>query len=186
MTVQDILADTRNKMQKAVEVLQEQLKGVRTGKASTLLVENIKVEYYGSPTPLKQIATLAVPQPDTIVIKPFDPNSLRTIETAIKTSDLSIAPIVDGKFVRLNIPPLSEERRTQLVAQTKKTGEQAKISIRNIRRESNKHLEKSHKDKLITEDDLQAGKKQIDEVTHERTDDIDSIVKHKSDEIMLE
>jgi len=149
-------------------------------------VENIKVDYYGSSTPLKQIATLATPQPDMIVIKPFDPASANEIEKAIKSSDLSIAPIKDGKFIRLSIPPLSEERRKQLAAQAKQTGEQAKISIRNIRREANKQLEKQQKDKIITEDDLANGKKQIDDLTKKYTDNIDEVVKNKSDEIMLD
>jgi ribosome recycling factor len=149
-------------------------------------VENIKVDYYGSPTPLKQIATLATPQVDMIVIKPFDPSSLKDIEKAIKNSDLSIAPIVDGKLIRLNIPPLSEERRKQLVGQAKQMGEQAKVSIRNIRREANKQLEKQQKNKVITEDDLDKGKKQVDDITKECVDKVDIIVKNKSDEILLD
>jgi len=171
-------------MDRAIQVLQEELKAVRTGRASTALVEHLKVQYYGTPTPLKQVASLAAPQADLIVIKPFDPASIRDIENAIKTSDLSIAPIVDGKLVRLNVPPLSEERRTQLVQQVKATGEQTKVSIRNIRRDANKHLEKEQKDKLITEDQLQSGKKQIDEITREYTDKVDSIIRAKSDDIM--
>lgn len=186
MPTKEIVADSESKMKKALEVLHDDLKAVRTGRASTGLVENLKVDYYGTPTPLKQMATMAAPQPDMIVIKPFDPSSVKEIEKAIKSSDLSIAPIVDGKLIRLNIPPLSEERRKQLVQQAKQTGEQAKVSIRNIRRETNKHLEKQQKDKLITEDDLQAGKKQVDDVTKEYTDKVDSVVKAKSDEIMLE
>jgi len=173
-------------MKKAVEVLHNELKTVRTGRASTGLVENMKVDYYGTATPLKQMATLATPQPDMIVIKPFDPASVREIEKAIRSSDLSIAPVVDGKLIRLNIPPLSEERRRQLAAQAKQTGEQTKVSVRNIRREANKQLEKEQKDKLITEDDLEKGKKQIDDVTKEYTEKVDSIIKDKSDEIMLE
>jgi ribosome recycling factor len=121
-----------------------------------------------------------------IVIKPFDPGSVKDIESAIRNSDLSIAPIVDGKLIRLNVPPLSGERRTQLVQQVKHMGEQGKVSIRNIRRDANKQLEKEQKDKLITEDDLQNGKKQIDDITKEYTDKVDSIIKAKSDEIMLE
>jgi ribosome recycling factor len=171
-------------MDRAIQVLQEELKAVRTGRASTALVEHLKVQYYGTPTPLKQVASLAAPRADLIVIKPFDPASIRDIENAIKTSDLSIAPIVDGKLVRLNVPPLSEERRTQLVQQVKATGEQTKVSIRNIRRDANKHLEKEQKDKLITEDQLQSGKKQIDEITREYTDKVDSIIRAKSDDIM--
>ena len=186
MPTKQILSDVESRMKKAVEVLHDQLKTVRTGRASTGLVENIKVDYYGTPTPLKQMATLATPQADMVVIKPFDPASLKDIEKAIKTSDLSIAPVADGKLIRLNIPPLSEERRKQLVQQAKQAGEQAKVSIRNIRREANKQLEKQQKDKIITEDDLDKGKKRIDDVTKQYTDKVDSIIKNKSDEIMLD
>lgn len=186
MPTNQIVSEHKNKMEKAIELFHDDLKSVRTGRASTGLVENIKADYYGTPTPLKQMATLAVPQPDMIVIKPFDSASLREIEKAIKNSDLSIAPIIDGKVIRLNIPPLSEERRKQLVAQAKQTGEQTKVSIRNIRRDANKQLEKEQKDKLITEDDEEKGKKQIDDITKEYSDKIDEIVKHKTDEIMLD
>lgn len=186
MPVREVVAETEKKMSKAVEILQGDLRTVRTGRASTGLVENLKVDYYGTPTPLKQLATIAAPQVATIVIKPFDPSSTKDIENAIKNSDLSIAPIVDGKMVRLNIPPLSGERRKHLVQQVKQMGEQAKVSIRNIRREANKQFEKEQKDKVITEDDLQNGKKQVDDVTKECTDKVDSIIKTKSDEIMLE
>jgi ribosome recycling factor len=180
------VGECESKMKKAVEVLHGELKAVRTGRASTGLVENIKVDYYGTATPLKQLATLAAPQADMIVIKPFDPASVKEIEKAIKGSDLSIAPVVDGKLIRLNVPSLSEERRKQLVGQAKQTGEQTKVSVRNIRRDANKQLEKEQKDKLITEDDLEKGKKQIDDITKEYTDKIDSVIRDKSDEIMLE
>ncbi len=186
MPVTEIVSDAESKMKKVLEILHDQLRAVRTGRASTGLVENIKVDYYGSPTPLKQIATLVAPQPDMIVIKPFDPASVKEIDKAIKSSDLSIAPILDGKFIRLSIPTLSEERRKHLVAQAKQTGEQAKVSIRNIRRDANKHLEKEQKDKLITEDDLEKGKKQIDDVTKQYSDKVGEMVKSKSDEIMLD
>ena len=186
MPTKEIISESKAKIKKAVEILQDELKAVRTGRASTTIVENMKVDYYGTPTLLKQMATLATPQADMIVIKPFDPASVKDIEKAIKNSDLSIAPIVDGKLIRLNVPPLSEERRKQLVQQAKQMGEQTKVSIRNIRREANKQLEKEQKDKLITEDDLQVGKKQIDDITREYTDKVDEVVKNKSDEIMLE
>ena len=186
MPTQEIVSETELKMKKAVEVLQGELKGVRAGRASTGLVENLSVEYYGSPTPLKQIATLAAPQADMIVIKPFDPASIKDIEKAIKTSDLSLAPILEGKLIRLNIPALSEERRKQLVNQVKQLGEQTKISNRNIRRDANKHIEKEQKDKRITEDDEEKGKKQIDEMIRKYTDKVDEMIKHKSDEIMLD
>jgi ribosome recycling factor len=186
MPTKEIVSDNESKMKKAVEFLQEELKVVRTGRASTGLVENMKVDYYGTPTPLKQMATLATPQADMVVIKPFDPSSLKEIEKAIKNSDLSIAPIVDGKLIRLNIPALSEERRKQLVGQAKQMGEQAKVSIRNIRRDANKQLEKEQKNKIITEDELDKGKKQVDDITKECVDQVDLVVKKKSDEIMLD
>jgi len=186
MPIRQIFSEHQDKMQKAVDVLQNELKSLRTGRASTGLVENLKVDYYGTPTPLKQMATLATPQTDMIVIKPFDPASIKEIEKAIKNSDLSIAPAIDGKMIRLNIPPLSQERRSQIVQQAKQTGEQAKISIRNIRRDANKQLEKEQKDKFITEDDRDDGKKNIDDITKEFTNKIDSIIKAKSDEIMLD
>ena len=186
MPVQQLVDENTDKMKKAAEVLHDELKGLRTGRASTGLVENIKVEYYGNPTPLKQLATLAAPQADSIIIKPFDPASIKEIEKAIKTSDLSIAPVIEGKMIRLNIPPLSEERRKHLVGQAKQLGEQSKVSIRNIRRDANKHLETEQKDKLITEDDLEKGKKQIDEITKEYTDKVDQTIKAKSDEILLD
>jgi len=186
MPTKEIISHAEAKMKKALDALHDELKAVRTGLASTALVENIKADFYGTPTPLKQMATLATPQVDMIVIKPFDPGSVKEIEKAIKNSDLSIAPIVDGKIIRLNIPPLSGERRAQLVQQAKQTGEQTKVGIRNIRRDANKQLEKQQKDKIITEDDLKHGKKLVDDKTREYTDKVDEVVRHKSDEIMLD
>jgi len=186
MPVNEIVSDADTKMKKGIEILQDELKSIRSGRASTGLIEHLKVDYYGTPTPLKQMATLAAPQMDMIVIKPFDPSSIKEIEKAIKASDLSIAPIVDGKVIRLNIPALSEERRKQLVQQAKQTGEQTKVTIRNIRRDANKHLEKEEKDKLITEDDVEKGKKQVDDITKKHADKVDELIKSKSDEIMLD
>jgi ribosome recycling factor len=179
-----VVTESKTKMQKAVGVLQDDLKAFRGGRATPALVEHLKVEYYGSPTPLKALATISTPEADMLVIKPFDPASVKDIEKAIKSSDLSIAPIIEGKFIRLNIPPLSEERRRHLVQQAKQAGEQTKISIRNIRRDANKGLEKQEKDKQITEDDLKTAQKQIDDITKEFSDKVDSLVTHKSDEIM--
>lgn len=184
MPTQAAISESKSKMHKGVEVLQDDLKAFRGGRATPALVEHLKVEYYGSPTPLKSLATISAPEVDMLVIKPFDPAAVRDIEKAIKSSDLSIAPLVEGKFIRLNIPPLSEERRKQLVQQAKQAGEQAKVSIRNVRRDAIKHLEKQQKDKEITEDDLQGGKKQIDEITKEFTDKVDELVTSKSNEIM--
>lgn len=186
MPVSQIIAGCEAKMKKTVEVFKDELKAIRGGKASTALVENIRADYYGTPTPLKQLATLATPQPDSILIKPFDPGSIKEIEKAIKNSDLSIAPIVDGKMIRLNIPPLSEERRKQIVQQVKQLGEQSKIGIRNIRRDEIKLLEKEEDSKLITEDDLENGKKKIDDLSKQYSNNIEQIIKSKSDEIMRE
>ena len=180
----ETFSGTESKMKKAVEILHDELKTVRSGRAFTGLLENIKADFYGTVTPLKQMATLAAPQPDVIIIKPFDPSSIKDIEKAIKSSDLSIAPIIDGKVIRLNVPPLSEERRRQLVQQAKQTGEQTKITIRNIRRDAIKQFEKHQKDKLITEDDLEKEKKKVEDITKLHIDKVDEIVKHKSDEIM--
>ncbi|MEJ2649256.1 MAG: ribosome recycling factor [Sedimentisphaerales bacterium] len=184
MSNNEAFSDAESKMKKALEILHDELKTVRSGRASTGLVENIKADFYGTSTPLKQMATLAAPQADVIIIKPFDPASIKEIEKAIKSSDLSIAPVIDGKIIRLNVPPLSEERRKQLVQQAKQTGEQTKITIRNIRRDANKLLDKQEKDKIITEDDRDKNKKQVDDITKSYTDKVDELVQHKSNEIM--
>ncbi|MBA7629648.1 Ribosome-recycling factor [subsurface metagenome] len=185
MPVKQIISEHKEKMEKCVEHLTDELKATRTGRASTGLVENIKVDYYGTATPLKHLATLAVPQADMIVIKPFDAAAAKEIEKAIKNTSLSIAPVMDGKIIRLNIPSLSEERRKQLVSQVKQTGEQTKVIIRNIRRDANKQLEKEEKEKLITEDDHEVGKKQVDDITKEYSDKVEAVIKSKSEEIML-
>jgi ribosome recycling factor len=173
-------------MGKAVDFFASELRGIRTGRASTGLVENLKVEYYGNPTPLKQLATLAAPQADQIIIKPFDPGSVKDIEKAIRTSDLSLSPVSDGKIIRLVIPPLSGERRTQLVHQVRQLAEQARVTIRNIRRDSIKELEELEDAKLITEDELEKGKKDMDSLTKDYIGKVDVALKAKTDEIMEE
>ena len=184
MPVNKIITDSEAKMKKAIDVLADEFKGVRTGRASTGLVENLRVEYYGNPTPLKALAALSTPQPDMIMVKPFDPGSIKDIEKAIQASDLGLTPMTDGKAIRLTVPPLSEERRRQLTHQVKGMGEQTKISVRNVRRDEIKTLEKEESSKLITKDDLEKGKKQLDDLTKQYTDKVDHVVKHKSDEIM--
>ena len=184
MPTQAVVSESKSKMQKAIDVLQDELKAFRGGRATPALVEHIRVDYYGSPTPLKSLATISAPEADMLVIKPFDPASVKEIEKAIKNSDLSIAPVVEGKFIRLNIPPLSEERRRQLVTQAKQSGEQTKVSVRNVRRDAIKNLEKQEKDGEITEDDLNQAKKQMDDLAKEFSDKADKTVAHKSDEIM--
>ena len=184
MPLKSILSETEKSMDKTLEYLRAELRGVRTGRASPGLVEHLQVEYYGNMTPLKQLATLAVPEATSIVIKPFDPAALKDIEKAIKNSDLSLAPIADGKMIRLNIPPLSEERRKQIVQQVKQMGEKVKVTVRNIRRDTIKHVEDEEKKKTITEDDRDRGKKEVDDLTKKYTDEVDRIVEAKSKEIL--
>jgi ribosome recycling factor len=186
MPTTKIIAEHKEQMIKALDFLRGELRSVRTGRASAGLVENLIVDYYGSPTPLKQIATIAVPEAVMIVIKPFDPASMKDIDRAIKNSELSLAPISDNKLIRLNIPPLSEERRKQIVQQVRQMGEKAKVSVRNIRRDANKQLDEEQKSKAISEDDRDKGKKDIDNLTKEYADKIDEVIKAKSEEIMLD
>ncbi|MHC5059930.1 MAG: ribosome recycling factor [Planctomycetota bacterium] len=184
MPAKQIVDEHAKHMVKSVEFLQGELRSVRTGRASTGLVENLAIDYYGSKTPLKQLATIATPEATMLVIKPFDATSLKDIEKAIRNSELSLNPIADGKMIRLNIPPLSVERRTQLTQQVKQTGEKTKVSLRNIRRDANKKLDEEQKAKNITEDDRDKGKKNIDNLTKKYSDKVDTVVKAKSDEIM--
>ena len=186
MPTQKIIGEHKNSMAKAVEFLQSEFRSVRSGRASAGLVENLSIEYYGNSTPLKQLATLATPEANMIVVKPFDPAAAKEIEKAIQNSDLSITPVNDGKIIRLSIPPLSQERRKQIAAQIKQMGEQAKVNIRNVRRDANKHLDDDQKDKLITEDDRDKGKKQIDDLTKDCTGKVDNMVKAKIDEVMMD
>jgi ribosome recycling factor len=184
MPTKKIVAKHENAMEKTVEFLRNELKGVRTGRAAPGLVENLIVDYYGSPTPLKSLATIAAPEPTSIVIKPFDAGCLKDIERAIKNSDLSLAPVVEAKMLRLNIPPLSEERRKQIVQQVKQLCEKNKVSVRNIRRDANKQLDDELKNKTITEDECKKGKANIDDITKKYIEQVDTIVKSKSEEIM--
>ncbi|MHC4722059.1 MAG: ribosome recycling factor [Planctomycetota bacterium] len=186
MPAKQIVDEHTKHMAKSVEFLQNELRSIRTGRASAGLVENLAVDYYGSKTPLKQLATIATPEAAMLIIKPFDPASLKDIEKAIRNSDLSLSPIVDGKMVKLNMPPLSVERRIQLSQQVKQMGEKTKVSIRNIRRDANKKLDEEQKSKVVTEDERDKGKKDVDDLTKEYADKVDVVIKAKSDEIMLD
>jgi len=184
MSAKAILAGHEKNMEKTVEILRNELRGLRTGRASAGLVEHLMVEYYGTPTPLRQLAAIACPEPASLVIKPFDVGCIKDIEKAIRASDLSLAPILEGKMIRLNVPPLSEERRKQIVGQVKQLGERSKVSIRNIRRDAIKQLEDEEKAKRITEDERDKGKEEADDLTKKCADQVDHVVKTKSDEIM--
>src|SRR3954465_12040265 len=161
MTSDEILMDTEERMEKAVGVYRDELRGLRTGRATPALVDSLRVEYYGSPTPLKTMAQISTPDPQQLVIKPFDPGTLKDIEKAIRSSDLGLAPNNDGKVIRLTVPPMSGEQRKKMVTAMKKQAESAKVSCRNIRRDANKHLDQAEKDKEMTEDERDQAKEQV-------------------------
>ena len=186
MPADKIVTEHQTAMQKCIDHLKGELRSVRTGRASTSLVDNLKVEYYGNPTPLNQMATMAAPDATSIIIKPFDPSAIKDIVKAIQTSELGLNPLADGKTVRLTVPPLSEERRKQIVQQIRQTGEMTKVSVRNVRRDANKALDDAEKDKVISEDLRDKGKKNIDDLTKKFVSQVDEIIKSKSNEIMTD
>jgi ribosome recycling factor len=175
-------ADTR--MHGAIESLEEDLSGIRTGRATPALVEKLPVEYYGMPTPLMQLASISVPEARTLLIKPFDMASLRTIERAIIASNLGLTPNNDGKNIRLNLPPLTEERRRELVRVVHARLEEAKVAVRNIRRDVIKDLKEYESEKLISEDDLKRAEEELQKCTDHKVVEIDQIGQRKEKEIM--
>ena len=172
-------------MAKCVAYLKDELRGVRTGRASPGLVEHLKVEVtsYGSTMSLRELATISVPDPVTVLIKPFDPGTVKDIERAIQTSELGITPASDGKVIRLPIPPLSGERRTQMVAQVRKMGEAQKVAIRNVRRDANKHIDAAEKDGEFSEDEAKSAKDRVQKLTKQHEDEVDAQTKAKAAEI---
>jgi ribosome recycling factor len=179
----EVLLESEDRMEKTVEHLRESFKTIRTGRATPSLVDSIKVDAYGSPTPLKQLANIGIPEPRQIVIKPFDPNTLGDIERAIQKSELGINPSNDGKVIRLEVPALTEERRKQLVRQVKDMAEQAKIGINNVRRDANKAIDQAKSDGL-PEDDADRYKKEIDDLKNKSQKQIEESFEKKSEEIM--
>ncbi len=165
MSAESILLDTEERMEKAVAVLKQALAGIRTGRANPGLVDSLRVEAYGSPTPIKQLATIGAPEPTQIVIRPFDPSTLKDIEKAIQSSGLGFNPQNDGKLIRISIPPLSTDVRRKLVARIKELTEEAKVAIRNVRRDGNKAAEQEQKDKVMTEDERDTVKNEVQELT---------------------
>src|SRR5216683_4010455 len=161
MNSDEILLDAEERMEKAVGVYRDELRGLRTGRATPALVEHIRVEYYGSPTPLRQLAQINTPDPQQILIRPFDASVLKEIEKAIRSSDLGMSPNNDGKLIRLQVPPMSGEQRQKMVARIKKSGEEAKVACRNIRRDANKHFDVAEKAKEMTEDERDKGKEEV-------------------------
>ena len=179
----EILLDVEEKMEHGLEYLRTEYRGIRTGRASVGLVDHIKVDYYGSPTDLRQLATVSTPEASMIIIKPFDPGSLKEIERAIQTSDLGITPSTDGKVIRLTVPPLSGERRDQLIGQVKKMAEAARITIRNARRDGNKETDKQQKASELTEDEAKKGKDDIQKLTDRFEKTITELLDAKTKEI---
>lgn len=186
MDIDEILLDAEERMVKAVEVFRNSLQGLRTGRASPGLVDSVRVNYYGSPTPLKQVASVSCPEPQQILIRPFDQATLNDIIKAIQSSDAGLAPNSDGRVIRINVPPLSTERRREMVTRINKFAEEARVAIRNVRRDANKHAEQAEKEKAISEDDLNSVKDQIQDLTKKFEGQVNDVAKEKEKEIMEE
>jgi len=176
--------DLKDKMDKAVSSLKDEMGTIRTGRANPALLDRIRVDYFGTPTDLRQMASITVPDPRTLAIQPWDKTALKEIEKAILKSDLGLNPNNDGKLIRLTIPELTQERRSDLVKQVKKKGEEKKIHMRNFRREANEVIKKEQKDGRLTEDDSKHGLDHVQKMTDEYIVKLDQVVKHKEDDVM--
>ncbi len=183
MAIDEVLLEVEEKMEAAIDYLRKEYRGIRTGRASAGLVEHIKVEYYGSPTDLRQLATISTPDATLILIKPFDPASVKDIERAIHASDIGITPASDGKIIRLAVPPLSIERRNQIAGQLKKMAEATRTTIRNARRDGNKEIDGQEKESLLTEDESRKGKDDIQDLTNKYEAKVTEILDAKTKEI---
>jgi ribosome recycling factor len=184
MSIEEIALEAEERMEKSLALLADQLKGVRTGRANVGLVDSIRVEYYGSPTPLKQIANLSTPEPQQILIRPFDPSVIGDIIKAIQTSSLGLSPNSDNKVVRLNVPPLSGEQRKKLESRVKELAEEARVSIRNIRRDANKQADQELTSKILTEDDLETCKEETQALTKRFEGKVNETAEKKAAEIL--
>jgi len=184
METEEIILDAEERMEKAVKVYSDGLRGIRSGTANPGLIESIRVNYYGSQTPLQHLASIAIPDPRQIIIKPYDPSSIEEIQKAIQKSDIGVNPQSDGKMIRLTIPELSEERRVQLLNRIKAMAEEARVAIRNIRRDANRHLDAGQKDSSISEDDCRTAKKEVQELTDRYEDEVEQILETKTQAIM--
>lgn len=179
-----ILKDAEARMEKALDVLRNDLKGLRTGRATPAMLDTLRVDYYGSPTPVKEVANISCPDPTSIVIKPFSADSLKEIEKAIRASSLGLAPNNDGKVIRLTLPPMSGDQRKKLVAEIKKKAEDAKVACRNIRRDGNKHFDDGEKAKTMTEDERDKGKAKMQDLLKSYESKIDESADKKSKEVL--
>jgi ribosome recycling factor len=182
--IKETIAQTRTRMVKALEDFRHELGGVRTGRASASLLENIRVDYYGTPTPLNQVASLGVPEPNLITVQPWDHTLLSAMEKAIRSSDLGLNPMSDGKILRVPVPPLTEERRKDLVKHLHKVLENHRTAVRNVRRDANEALKKLLKDKLVSEDDEKRGLEEVQKITDEFMEKLEAQGKSKEHEIL--
>ncbi len=186
MSVEDILMDTEDRMDKALGVLKNNLAGIRTGRATPGLLDSVKVTIYGSQTPLKQLASVGAPEPQQLVIRPFDSTTIKEIEKAIVASELGLNPQSDGRIIRINIPPLSTDVRKKLVARIKDLSEESRVSIRNVRRDSNKAVDTAEKDKIISEDDRDKAKESIQELTKKFENSVTDLARSREADVMDE
>lgn len=184
MDMDSILLDAEERMEKAIAALEREFSRLRTGRASASLVDGIKVDYYGTPTPISQVASVAVPDSRCITIQPWDRNAFSLIEKAILKSDLGLNPVNDGKIIRINIPPLTEERRKDLVKMARKYAEEAKVAVRNVRRDANEQLKKLEKNKELSEDDLRKAQEDVQKLTDRFVAKTDEKAGAKEKEIM--
>ncbi len=182
--ISDLMRETKGRMKKSLQALEMDLRAIRTGRASPALVERVMVEYYGTPTPLNQLAVISAPEPQLLTIRPYDPSSLENIERAILKSDLGLTPSNDGKIIRLVIPSLTEERRKELVRLVQRRVEEAKIALRNIRRETLDDLRDFEKEKLISEDDFYRGRDDLQDLIDEYGKKVDEVGERKEHEVM--
>jgi ribosome recycling factor len=180
----DVLAECREKMAKATAHLQGEFAGIRTGRATPVLVEKLRIDYYGSEVPLQQLAGFSVPEPRLLVISPYDKSAIKAIEKAIQASDLGITPGNDGQVIRLSFPQLTAERRKDLVKVVKHRAEDARVAVRNIRRAARHDLEAFEKEGELSEDDLDRAEKELEKLTHEYVAEIDSMLAHKEQELL--
>jgi ribosome recycling factor len=182
--LKDVYNEAEARMKGAVQALEEDLARIRTGRASPALIERLFIDYYGTPTPLIQLASIGIPEPRTLLIRPFDPASLKSIERAILASDLGLTPNNDGKTIRLNLPPLTEERRTELSRVVQNRVEEARIAVRNVRRDEIKDLHEFEKEKMISEDERIRGEDEIQKITDRFIEEINTIGERKEKEIL--
>ncbi|HKJ04813.1 MAG TPA: ribosome recycling factor [Geopsychrobacteraceae bacterium] len=180
----DVLAEARASMEKAIKALKREISKVRTGRASVALLDDVRVDYYGTPTPLNQVATLSVPEPRLITVQPWEKNLIPEIEKAIYKADLGLNPSSDGLLIRLPIPALTEDRRKEMAKLVRRMGEDAKVSIRTARRDANETLKMFEKEKEITEDELKSGEKDVQKTTDEYVQTVDEVVKTKEQELL--